>query len=442
MEWYWVLAIIFGSLLVLMGTAMPVAFAFLLVDLVGVYILWGGGIGVSQFILSLGESVTSFTLLPVPLFMLMGEVLAQSGLAPQMLDAIDRWIGRVPGRLALLAVGGGTVFATLTGTTMASAAMLGETLVPEMTKKGYSKGMTLGPILGSAGLAVLIPPSGIAVIFGALAEVSIGSLLLSIITPGILLAIVYAAYIIVRCRLQPSIAPNYAAPATPLKEKMALAARYLLPVGAIIFAVIGFILLGVATPTEAAATGALGCVILVWAQGRMNMKVWKKTLAGTIRITGMIMLIIMGAETFSRILGFSGGAAGATRAVMALNLSPILIFIAMQVAGFIMGMFMSSLSIMMITVPLFIPIVKALGIDPIWFGTCFILNMELAAISPPFGLTLFVLGGIAQKHNMDLEDVYRAAYPFVALEVLVMVIMIAAPILSTWLPHLMRTGGG
>ncbi len=209
MEWWLSLLIAFGSLIFLLMIGLPIAFVFMAINILGVYLLWGGTTGLNQLILSIHSSVASFALVPVPMFILMGEVMFHSGVGFQMMDALDKWLGRVPGRLALLAVGGGTLFATLTGTAMGSVAMLGSVLVPEMENRGYKKQMSLGPILGAGGLAIMIPPSALAVILATLGQFSIGRLLIAIIMPGLMLAFFFTAYILIRCRLQPELAPPY-----------------------------------------------------------------------------------------------------------------------------------------------------------------------------------------------------------------------------------------
>ena len=227
MEWQFALLFILGSLLLLMASGMPLAFCFTLVNIIGVILFWGGQVGLEQLITSISASVTSFTLIPVPLFILMGEVMFHSGVAPRMIDALDKWLGRLPGRLGLLAVGGGTLFSTLTGASMASAAMLGSVLVPEMEKRGYRKPMSLGPILGSSGLAVMIPPSAMAVVLCSIGEISVGMTLIAIIIPGLLMAVLYATYIILRCKFQPSLAPPYEVPPTSVSEKLLATMKYI-----------------------------------------------------------------------------------------------------------------------------------------------------------------------------------------------------------------------
>ena len=209
LEWQWVLLFIFGSLVILMSTGMPVALCFMCINLFGMYVFFGGAEGLDQLITSIYSSLNSFILLPVPLFILMGELMFHSGIAPVIIETLDKWIGRIPGRLSLLAVAVGTLFSTLTGTSLASVAMLGSSLMPEMEKQGYKKPMSLGPILGSGGLAMMIPPSALAVLCGAIAEISIGKILMAIILPGLLMAAVYACYIIARSLAQPDLAPAY-----------------------------------------------------------------------------------------------------------------------------------------------------------------------------------------------------------------------------------------
>ncbi len=437
MEWQLALLLILGGVIVVMATGIPVAFAFLFVSVIGVFLLFGGEPGLRMLIPSIRDSVAIFILVPMTSFILMGEVMFESKIAPEMLDAMDKWLGRLPGRLGLLAVGGGTLFSTLTGTSMASVAMLGSSLVPEMEKRGYKKPMSLGPILGSGGLALMIPPSGLAVLLGALAEISIGKILVAIIVPGILMAVLYAGYIIIRCWLQPSIAPAHEVPSIPISDKLVTTARYILPVGIIIFLVVGVIILGIATPTEAAALGAFGTFILVAAYRRLNRQVVRKSLGSTLQMTVMIFMIIVGAKVFSQVLAASGAMQGAIEFTLGLALSPILILIAMQVVLFIMGMFMSVIPIMMITIPLFMPVVGALGFDQVWFAVIFLLNSEMSSTSPPFGLSLFVMKGVAPP-DTTMADIYRASIPFLVCDLIVMALIIAFPAIALWLPGLMR----
>jgi len=437
LEWYLALILIFGSLLVLMVAGVPVAFAFVIVNTIGVFLFWGGEIGLHQFILSMRDSIASFTLVPLPLFILMGELMFLSGVGPRMMDALDGWIGRIPGRLSFEAVGGGALFATLTGTSVGSVAMLGSVLVPKMEAQGYKKPMTLGPILGSGGLAIMIPPSALAVFLATVGDISIGKLLMAIIFPGLLMAALYAAYIILRCRIQTHLAPPYNVTLPPLSKRLMDSVKYILPLGFIIFLVVGIIFLGIATPSEAAATGTIGCFIMAAAYGNLNWRVVKESFTASLRIIIMIMMIIVGAKAFSQVLAYTGATSGVVEAAVGLPLNPIVLIIAMQVVLLFLGMFINSGPIMMITLPIFMPIVRTFGFDEVWFGTIVLLNMEMAQTTPPFGMSLFVMKGVSSP-DTTMGDIYKAALPYLYCDAIAMVLIFVFPQIALWLPSIMR----
>ena len=437
MEWWLILLFIFGGLFILMASGMPVAFGFVFLNIVGVIIFWGGEIGLRQLGLSIYDSLTTFALLPLPLFILMGEMMFQSGMGFRMLDVMDKWMGRLPGRLSLLSVGGGIMLSMLSGVSLASAAILGSTLTPEMERRGYKKPMSLGPIMGSGALATMIPPSGLGVILGALAHISIASLLISGIIPGLLMALLYGTYIILRCHFQPSIAPSYRVPSVPLSEKIIGTIKYVLPLGLIIFLVTGLIFVGIASPSEAAATGTLGTFILAACYRSLNWEIVKKAVGTAVNTTVMILMIIAGATAFSQILAFSGATSGLVELVGGLRVAPLLILIVMQIIILALGTSMELVSIMMISLPIFMPIVSSVGFNPVWFGIIMLLNLEMGAASPPFGLMLFVMKGVAPP-DTTMGDIYRAALPFLGMDLIVMMLIIAFPSLALWLPGMMR----
>lgn len=437
MEWQIALLIIMGSIVVLMVTGMPIAFCFMLVNIVGLFVWWGGQVGLEQLILSVYQSVSTFHLLPIPLFVLMGEVMFHSKLAPDMIDTLDKWLGRLPGRLGLLAVGGGTLFATLSGSSMSSVAMLGSVLTPELEKRGYGKAMSLGPILGSGGLAMMIPPSNLGVLLGAIGEISIGEILIAIVIPGLLMAVLYAAYIIVRCHLQPQIAPAYEVAPTPMSRKILATVKYILPLGIIVFLVTGVIILGIATPTEAAATGTLGALLLAAAFGRINLKMLKQSFNSTLAVTGMIFLIITGAQAFSQNLAYTGASRGLAEFILGLSISPIAIILAMQVVILFFGMFMSAVPIMMICLPIFVPVVMTLGFSEVWFAVLFLVNLEMGQTTPPMGVSLFVMKGVAPP-DTTMGDIIRSALPFLACDLIAMILITGFPQIALWLPSIMR----
>lgn len=437
MEWHLLLIIFFVSLMLLMLTGMPIAFCFILIDVVAAILLWGAKAGLEQLTVAFSGAVTTFTLVAIPMFILMGEVMFHSGVAFNLIDAVDKWLGRLPGRLGLVAVGAGTIIASLTGASVASCAMLGSVLVPEMEKRGYKNPMSLGPILGSSGLAIMIPPSALAVLLAVVGEFSVGRLLIAIIVPGLLMAFNYATYIIGRCWLQPFLAPPYEVSHIPLRNKLADTARYILPAGFIIFLVTGVIFLGIATPSEAAASGALGTFILAAYYRKLNWQVVKKSLISTFEITVMFFAILLAATPFSQVLAFSGASRGLAQLAAGLPIAPVLILIVMQFVILFLGCFMNTGPIIMITIPVFMPIVHALGFDPIWFGVITLINLEMAVTTPPFGMSLFVMKSVAPPH-VTMRDIYLAALPFIYCDMVATVLIIAFPQIALWLPGLMR----
>jgi len=437
MEWPFILLLFLGSLIILMATGMPVAFAFLMVNVIFMFLFWGGLSGIDQLIRSIFASVATFTLLPIPLFVFMAAMLFESGIAHKMIDVLDKWLGRLPGRLGLLAVGSGTALGTLTGGSITSVAILGSVLSPEMEKQGYKKPMSLGPILGSGGLAIMIPPSGLGVLLGAIADISVGKILIAIIIPGLLMAFFYAVYIIARCQLQPSIAPAYDVTPPPLSKKLLDTVRYVLPMGFIVFMVTGLIFLGVATPGEAGASGAVGAIILAAVYRKLNWQLVKKAFIDTLGITVMMFMIIAGAIAFSQVVAYSGASRGLIEFALGLPLSPILIVAAMLAVSMFLGMFITLVAIMMLLLPLFVPVVIAFGYDPVWFAVMFLLTLEMGATSPPIGLALFVMKGVAPP-DTTMGDCYRAALPFLGCDLIVVVLLLAFPTIALLLPSLMR----
>ena len=431
------LTFFFGGLAVLLLIGLPVAIAFTLVNLIGVYLLWGGAIGLSQLILSIDSSVATFILVPVPMFILMGTVMFHSGVAYRMIDVLDQWLGRIAGRLAVLAVGAGALFATLTGVAMGSVAMLGSTLVPDMERRGYDRTLALGSVLASGSLAILIPPSALAVILASLGKISVGKLLVGIIVPGVLLAIVYATYIVVRCMLQPSLAPPYSVERMPLGPRLRATLIYVVPPLSMIVLVIGTIFAGIATPTEAAAIGTLLSFIVAACYGKLTWPVIQKSVGSATSLSIMILLILTGSAAFSQLLSFSGVTPSITEFATKLDVPPFVIMIMMQAIVMVLGMFIEQTAIVLVTIPIFMPIVAAMGWDPVWFGAIMMLNLEMATITPPFGLSLFVMKGIAPS-GTTMGDIYQAALPFIGLNIVVMALMIAFPEIVLWLPALMR----
>ncbi|WP_439522990.1 TRAP transporter large permease [Marivita sp.] len=430
MEWYYVIALVVGPLLFLMVLGLPVAFSFLAVNVVGAYLLLGGVSGVRQVVMNTIDSVTSFTLLPVALFMIMGEGMFQSRIAIDLMDTLDKWFGKLRGRLAFMAVGGGVLFSSLTGNSMGAIALLGSSLVPEMEKRGYKKPMSLGPILGSAGLAIMIPPSSLAVVLGVVAELSIGRILIGIIVPGLLMALLYTIYIVVRINLQPDLAPAFDVEPVPMSEKLHATAINILPLGLVVFSVVGVIFLGWATPSEAAATGAFATLALAALKRRLTWDVFSKSILGSANISVMVLLIVSGAVTFTQLLAFTGATYGMVDAIINLQISHGAIVLTMLGAVIFLGMFMGPLPIMLVTLPIFIPVVREFGFDPIWFAAMYLVAIETGSTSPPLGGALFVMKAVAPK-GTTMNDIYRAAVPFILCDLAAIAILFVFPELVT-----------
>lgn len=437
MEWWAVLVGIFGAVFAILAIGIPVAFAFMFVTLAGIAVFQGGTGGYHQYILSIFSSVSNFTLLPVPLFVLMGEILWHSRVATRALEALDRLLGRLPGRLSLLTVMSGTVFSSLSGSTMANTAMLGSMLLPEMHKRGYAPVMTMGPIMCSGALAMLIPPSALAVIFAAVAKVSIGKLLLALIMPGLVLAAGYGIFIVIAAWLRPDLAPGYDVRAAAPREQLLGIVKHLLPLTIIVFLVVGVIFLGVATPTEAAALGCIGSFSLAAAYGGLSLEGVRKAVMGTVRISVMMLTIMAAAIGFSQILAYTGASRGLLEFVVAQTESPIALMLLMQVVLLFLGCFMEQIAIMLITLPIFMPIILAMKIDPIWFAVLMLINLEIALMTPPFGLLLFVMKGVAPP-EIRMQSIYASVVPYIIVNLIVIGIVLAWPDIALFLPRNVR----
>lgn len=435
-DWPQMLLLLFGTLTVLLALGVPIFLAFLIVNLAGFMVLMGPEAGPRVLSLSIWDSIAKFTLVPVPLFILMGELMYHSGMAIRAIDALNYWLGRVPGRLSLLAIGSGTLLAALTGSAMGSTAMLGSTLLPEMRKRGYSKAMSLGPILGAGCLAMMIPPSALAVLLGSIGQISIGALLVASIPAGLLIAFLYGTYIVGRAWLQPHLAPVYDQGPVPVGFKVRSLVRDVLPMGLIVFLVSGFIILGIATPTESGALGAAGTALLALAYRSLSWAVVKKALAATTSITVMSLMILVASTGYSQILAFSGATSELVQGALQLDVPPIVLLLLMQLVLILLGLFVDEVSMMLLTLPLFMPIVLALGWDPVWFGVIMLINLETSLMSPPFGLVNFVMKGVAPP-DVSMTDIWLAGLPYMLLGLLAMAIVVAYPPLVTTLPSLM-----
>ncbi len=425
--------LVFFLVLMLMATGIPVAFAFLGANLIGAFLLMGGWVGMLQLVDNSTALITSFTLVAVPLFVLMGALLFHSGLALRVFDALDALFGRIPARLSYLTVAGGATFSTLTGSTMANTAMLGSLMVPEMNRRGYASHMSIGPIVGTGGLAMLIPPSSLGVLLGSLARIDIGALLIAGLLPGLVLAFLYCSVIYLQARLRPESAPAYEVAELSRRHKASLFIKNILPLGLVIFAVVGFILLGIATPSEAAAFGVLAVASLAAAFRCLSFAAWRKALLSTVSVTGTVFLLIISSSVFSQLMAFSGTSGKLVDWGLALEAGPVAKLILMFGLLLLLGMFMDQISIMLLTIPVFFPLATSLGFDKIWFGIVMLLALQMSLTTPPFGLLLFLMLGAAPR-GTTLQQVVLAALPYLSCDALLLVILMLFPGLALFLP--------
>lgn len=436
MEWYWLLAALILPVVGLSMLGIPVAISFLAVNLVAAYNLMGGYHGVLQTVFNATQSISSFALVPVMLFILMGDLFFRTGLAPRVFEAVDALIGRVPARMSIVAVGGGTVFASLSGSSMANTAMMSGTLAPAMFERRYAPSLVYGPIMGAGCLAALIPPSGLAVLLASLAEIPVGPLLIAGILPGLIIALTYVIMILVQVRINPSMAPEDG-PGEGFQIGRAIRALIsIAPLFLILFAVIGTIVFGLATPTESSALGALSVCVVAMMLGKFTPRIFFDALVSTAKSSALLLIIMLNSTTFAQVLSFSGVSSKAVSFALGFEFGPTEILVVMLVVLLLMGMFLDQTSMMMLTFPIFIPIAMALGYDMIWWGVLVLITLEMGLISPPFGLLLFVLQGTSPVPT-SYVTVVKAAMPYFFVQLVTLALVIVFPAIVTWLPSLM-----
>lgn len=436
MHWSATLLIIFVALLVLMFLGLPIAFSFFGVSIVAMMQIAGLS-GLRQFILGMYDQVIQFSLTPIPFFMIMGEVFFQSGIVSRALDTLSKFVKKVPGRLSVITLLGGGLFAALSGSVVANTAMFGSLMLPEMSKRGYNKELTTGSIMASGALAMVIPPSSLAVLLGSIANVSVGKILIGAILPGVILMLFYIGYVILKCIKNPSLAPpdkvEDVEEVGPSRAKRALVD--LVPLFFIFLLVMGLIFFGVATPTESAALGALGAYILTMFYKKFSLKLLVNTLVSSLKVTASILIIIAGSAGFSQILALTGASRGAVNVMLGVSQSPVVLIWIMLGISIILGMFMEQTAIMMITLPIFMPIINTLGVNQVWFCVMFLITLQIAQLTPPVGLALFTMKSVAPP-EVTMKHVYRGALPFLWLDIVALVLFYLIPAITTWLPSI------
>ena len=437
MSWQAAAWLMLGGSTALLFLGLPVAFSFLAINLVGAWLFLGGEPGLAQLARNSVQSVTSFALTPIPLFVLMGEILFHTGLAEKVIDGVERLIKQVPGRLAVVAVVAGTVFSAISGSTIATTAMLGTLMLPVMLARGYHPTMATGPIMAIGAVDMLIPPSALTVLLGSLSGISISDLLMGGVVPGLILAAAFVVYIIVRVRLDPALAPASELVEYQGWEKLRPFIQFVLPLVSIFVIVVASMSAGWATPTESAAIGALATATLALVYRALTIENLLRALRGTIGISGMILFIIVGATTFSQILSFSGASNGLVEVITQQGLSPLALVAGMMLILIFLGFFVDQVSMMMITLPIFMPLVQQFGIDTVWFGVMFLICMQLGLLLPPHGLLLMTMKGVAPP-EVTMADIFRAVTPYLAISLVVLALVFSVPEVAVWLPRMLR----
>ncbi len=424
-------------LLLLFALGVPVFLAFLAINTAGVAIF----LGPQAFGLvanSLFTTATTGSLTAIALFVLMGEILFRSGTSEVLFEAVDRFVGRLLGRQFVLAGLLAAVFGALSGSNMAVSAMMAKSVFPGMAARGYDRKLSIGMILGGASLAPVIPPSVLTIIIATLANVSVAGLLLAGVVPGLMLAAMFIAYALLRVRLNPKLAPGRAAEgdqADAGRPSLGLAALRCLPFTLIIAAVMGLILAGIATPSESAATGVLGAMATAAIFGNLRLRMLKEALRGSVLITAMILVIMASSTLFSQLLALSGATGQLTEWVTQLAWDPLWMLLAMMALVFVFCLFIDQVAVMLVIIPIYLPLVGVLGFDPLWFWLLMLLNVTVGGITPPFGYAMFAFKGA--RNDVSMTELFAAAWPFVGLFLLGMLIVGVFPALSTWLPGLL-----
>jgi len=432
-DWF-PLTFLIGGLLFALVTGFPMAFALASSSIIAAWIFIGP-MSLPFIATNTFGMMSNMVLVAMPLFIFMACVLEKCGVAHSLYNFMHQLLGGLRGGLSMGTVLICTVIAAMSGVTTTGVVTMGIIALPIMLKHGYSKSISIGPILAGGALGILIPPSISLIIYGMIARVSIGRLFAAGIIPGLLLSSLFLSYIGIRCYFQPHLAPALPPDErVSLKEKLYLAKGLVLPV-LLIIAVLGSIFLGIASPTEAAAVGAAGALVSAAANRRLNWQMLKEASYRTMAVNGMIMWILFGASCFTSIFFRTGGADLITDAVIGAGLEPVHFFLIAIAIMIVLGFFLDEITEMMLTIPVLLPIVIELGYDPVWFGILFMVEEQMDYLTPPFGFTLFYMKGVAPP-EVSMGDIYGSILPFIAIQFVVMLIILFYPPITLWLPDL------
>ena len=425
-----------ASFVGLLVIGLPLAFSAGAIAVIFALVLYGPPglvLVVSRVFTLLGNSV----LVAVPLFVFMACILERSGIAEDIFSAVTAWAGGVPGGLAVAVIITSTLMAAMVGVLGAEVVTIGIVALPAMLARGYKKDLALGCICAGGGLSTLIPPSVVFILYGLTAGVSIGQLYIAGIIPGLMLATLYIGYIVIRSWLNPSIAPRALSTeaSLPIGEKVALLGKLFLP-SLVVFAVLGSLYLGWATPTEAGGVGVAGAALAALVKGRLNWTNMRHAITETTRTTAMLYWLFFGSSALIGVYTLAGGTSMIQGFLESFPLGPTGVLIMIQAVWIVLGCFIDWIGILLLTAPIFVPVAVKLGYDPIWLGVLFCMNMQISYISPPFGPAAFYLKGVTPP-GITLTDIFKSIWPYLGLQAVALLIVIAFPQIALWLPATM-----
>ena len=435
-----IMIIMFASLIVLLLTGLPVLYCLGAIGVILLFLVWGPKVAPYALTANAFDVMGHYSLIAIPLFVFMAMVLRSSGVAEELFLAIRLWFDRIPGGLSIAVVAVSVVIAAMSGVIATGIVVLGIIAVPLMLKMGYSKEMALGPVMAGGSLAQLIPPSTGFIVFGSLAEISVGQLFVGGLVPGLILAGLFALYIGIRCYLKPELGPPLPPEERGSWREKFIALKGLVLPGALIIAVLGSIFLGVACATEAAAIGAVGALVCAAIRRNLSWQSVKEACITTGKVTSMLIWIFFGAYCFKSVFVLSGGPHTVTEWVAGLGIASLSIVGIMQVIFGIMGCFVQEVIIQMISLPVFLPIIDNLGLSRLWFGVLFLTTAQLSFLTPPVGFALFYMKSVAPE-EISMSDIIRSVLPFIPLQVITVLLVLFIPELALWLPKLMIGGG-
>jgi len=431
----------FGLLVVLLVLGQPIAFASGAVAAIFVLFLWGPP-GFMMVMARVWGTMTEFILIAVPMFIFMALMLTRAGVGEDLFNAIYHWLGPIRGGLAVSTVLACAILAAMVGIVGAGVVMMGLIALPAMLKHNYRKDLALGSVCAGGTLGQLIPPSTLFIVYGLAAGVSIAQLFAGGVFPGLVLAMLFSTYILIRSFLQPDLAPALSEKEramVSLKQKFILLRGLVLPIFLVIL-VLGAIFGGIATPSEAAGVGALGSIICAAVNRRLNWQALKEVLFQATKVTCMILWLVWSASLITGFYTLAGGAQFVREVMLGLPFGHWGIIIVMQLILIVAGMFIDPTGIIMIAAPLFVPIIMEMGFDPVWFGIVFNVNMQMAYLTPPFGHAMFYLKGVTPP-DITMTDIYRSIWPFVLLQLIGLILLLVFPQIGMWLPGVLLGGG-